>query len=62
MVRDIVRDPAFLRQKAEPATRDDNPAAQDLLETLQEIASRSAQEGIDDLWREALDQSGKSLM
>ena len=35
MVRDIVRDPVFLRRKAEPATRDDIPAAQDLLETLQ---------------------------
>ena len=34
----------------------------DLLETLQEIASRSAQEGIDDLWREALDQSAGSYL
>ena len=34
----------------------------DLLETLQEIASRSAQDGIDDLWREALDQSAGSYL
>lgn len=35
MVRDIMRDPVFLAQKAEPATREDAPVGQDLLETLQ---------------------------
>ena len=34
MVREIVRDPMFLSQKSAPATREDLPAAQDLLDTL----------------------------
>lgn len=34
MIRDICKDPAFLSQKAEPATPDDLPIAADLLETL----------------------------
>lgn len=34
MVRDIIRDEAFLSQKAEPATLEDLPVAQDLLDTL----------------------------
>ena len=34
MVREIMRDEAFLSQKAEPATLEDLPAAQDLLDTL----------------------------
>ena len=34
MIRDICRDEAFLAQKSRPATADDLPAAQDLLETL----------------------------
>lgn len=34
MVREIMRDEAFLDQKAEPATLKDLPAAQDLLDTL----------------------------
>ncbi len=34
MVRDIIRDEAFLSQKAEPATTEDLPVAQDLLDTL----------------------------
>ena len=34
MIRDIMRDEAFLAQKAEPATPDDLPVAQDLLDTL----------------------------
>ena len=34
MVRDIIRDEAFLSQKAEPATLKDLPVAQDLLDTL----------------------------
>ena len=34
MVRDIIRDEAFLAQKAEPATLKDLPVAQDLLDTL----------------------------
>ena len=34
MIRDIMRDEAFLAQKAEPATRSDLPVAQDLLDTL----------------------------
>lgn len=34
MVREIMREEAFLAQKAEPATQDDLPAAQDLLDTL----------------------------
>jgi len=34
MVRDIMHDEVFLAQKAEPATPDDLPIAQDLLDTL----------------------------
>ena len=34
MVRDIMRDETFLSQKAEPATLEDLPVAQDLLDTL----------------------------
>ena len=34
MVREIMRDEAFLSQKAEPATPEDLPVAQDLLDTL----------------------------
>ena len=34
MVRDIIRDKAFLAQKAEAATPEDLPVAQDLLDTL----------------------------
>lgn len=34
MVRDIMKDTVFLAQKAEPATIDDLPIADDLLETL----------------------------
>ena len=35
MIRPIMRDEAFLAQKAEPATKDDVEVAKDLLETLQ---------------------------
>ena len=34
MIREIMRDESFLAQKAEPATLEDLPAAQDLLDTL----------------------------
>ena len=34
MVQEIMRDQAFLSQKAEPATSEDLPVAQDLLDTL----------------------------
>ena len=34
MVREIMRDEAFLAQKAEPAAPEDLPVAQDLLDTL----------------------------
>ena len=34
MVREIMHDKAFLAQKAEPATTEDLPVAQDLLDTL----------------------------
>lgn len=34
MVREIITDEAFLAQKAQPATPDDLPAAEDLLDTL----------------------------
>ena len=34
MVREIMRDEAFLSQKAKPATLEDLPVAQDLLDTL----------------------------
>ncbi|MCI9548288.1 MAG: hypothetical protein HFF20_03545 [Oscillospiraceae bacterium] len=34
MVRDIMRDEAFLSRKAEPAAPEDLPVAQDLLDTL----------------------------
>lgn len=35
MIREIMKDPLFLSQKAEPATKSDLHTAQDLLETLQ---------------------------
>ena len=35
MIREIMRDEAFLAQKAEPATPKDLPVAQDLLDTLE---------------------------
>jgi len=35
MIRKIMRDEAFLAQKAEPATPEDLPVAQDLLDTLE---------------------------
>lgn len=34
MVREVVHDPIFLGGKSEPATKDDLPVAQDLLDTL----------------------------
>lgn len=34
MVRELVHDPIFLARKAEPATKEDLPTAEDLLETL----------------------------
>ena len=34
MIREIMKDETFLAQKAEPATPDDLPVAQDLLDTL----------------------------
>ena len=34
MIREIMRDETFLAQKAEPATPEDLPVAQDLLDTL----------------------------
>lgn len=34
MVREIIRDEVLLAQKAEPATPEDLPVAQDLLDTL----------------------------
>lgn len=34
MIRDIMKDETFLSQKSEPATADDFPIAQDLLDTL----------------------------
>ena len=34
MIREIMRDETFLAQKAEPATSEDLPVAQDLLDTL----------------------------
>ena len=34
MIREICRDVLFLSQKAEPATKDDMPVVQDLLDTL----------------------------
>ena len=34
MVREIMRDEAFLAQRADPATQEDLPIAQDLLDTL----------------------------
>ena len=40
MIRDIIRDEAFLAQRAEPATPDDLPVAQDLLDTLTANQSR----------------------
>ena len=35
MVREIMRDESFLAQKSEPATPEDLPVAQDLLDTLE---------------------------
>ena len=35
MIREIVKDEAFLAQKSEPATEDDKAIAQDLLDTLE---------------------------
>ena len=35
MIREIIKDESFLRQKAELAGEEDVPVAQDLLETLQ---------------------------
>lgn len=35
MVKELVHDPIFLARRAEPATREDLPIAQDLLDTLQ---------------------------
>ena len=35
MIREIMRDETFLAQKAEPATPEDLPVAQDLLDTLE---------------------------
>ncbi len=35
MIREIMRDESFLAQKAEPATPEDLPVAQDLLDTLE---------------------------
>ena len=35
MIKEIMRDEAFLAQKAEPATPEDLPVAQDLLDTLE---------------------------
>ena len=40
MIRPIIRDEVFLAQKAEPATLEDIPVADDLLETL--IANKAA--------------------
>jgi len=34
MIREIMRDPIFLAQKSAPATKDDLPVAQDLVDTL----------------------------
>ena len=34
MIQPVMKDETFLSQKAEPATPDDLPAAQDLLDTL----------------------------
>ena len=34
MVKELIHDPIFLSLKSEPATRDDLPVAQDLLDTL----------------------------
>ena len=35
MVQEVIRDKSFLAQKAEPATLEDLPVAQDLLDTLE---------------------------
>lgn len=34
MIKDLIHDPIFLAAKSEPATKDDLPAAQNLLDTL----------------------------
>ena len=44
MVREIMKAPAFLSQRAEPAAPEDLPVAQDLLETLE--AHREGCEGV----------------
>ena len=38
MVRELMKDTVFLAQKAQPATADDIPTADDLLDTLRELA------------------------
>jgi len=40
MIRPIVRDPIFLGRKSNPATKEDIPVAEDLLDTLQANAAR----------------------
>ncbi len=40
MIREIMRDETFLAQKAEPATLEDLPVAQDLLDTLEASKER----------------------
>ena len=37
MVRELMKDTVFLAQKAQPATADDIPTADDLLDTLREM-------------------------
>ena len=40
MVREIMRDPLFLSQKSEPASREDRQIARDLLDTLRANSAR----------------------
>lgn len=40
MIREIVKDTFFLSQKSEPATRQDQPGIQDLLDTVRANADR----------------------
>ena len=40
MIREIVKDTSFLSQKSEPATRQDQPVIQDLLDTVRANADR----------------------
>ena len=40
MIREIVKDTFFLSQKSEPATRQDQPVIQDLLDTVRANADR----------------------